>query len=126
MTTTEAAALWGITTTTVSNYCEQGLVEGAYKARVPGYHRPRWVIPEDAPRPKKACKAKSDAQRGEHRVNPLPVVKGMAPIDYVWKYQNCSIGDLAKRLGVSHVKVTHLFDCAFEREMKRRGSQNGV
>ena len=130
MTTAQAAKKWGYTIGTIQTYCEKGLVEGAEKRKKRGYPQPVWYIPDDAPKPnvrfyRNAKRKKDDVEEPPPmRAGRMPDPCGMADIDYVWKYQEYSIRELAKKLGISSKRVVLLYEQAFKRWKGR--SKHGV
>ena len=113
MTIKQAAKKWGCTGWTVTQYCRSGKIPGANKQRI-GCNT-YWIIPDDATQPADARFEGRAELPGISSCNPCDPT-GFDPAEYVWRFQKTgTIGQLAKKLGVSGRRVTELFDEAFER-----------
>ena len=117
MTVVEAAAKWGLSPKTVSEYVRSGRIPGASRVKI-GRAPYTWIIPDNAlktARAQRGVNPCTDPSRspGFDRIRSFGA---QDDVDFVWIFQNTkTIRTLARELGVKATRIVELFELGCRR-----------
>lgn len=115
MTTTEAGNRWDLSCKTVQYHCINGNIPGVLKIQG------KWVIPDDAEKPKKIQKPKPHGEM-QRSIDATAKADKSDPVAYVWSKQcRKTIGQLAHELNCESSRVVALFEAGFRRFLQKEG-----